>query len=111
MWFKELFYGKAYSDNKYCDIALHFFDKSDSLAIDKVFSVNAPENINEIFTQLAADGMVAMDIRAVRITAKGKACLSRGGYVKALLRERITYWSIIVAAVTGIIALIVVIAK
>ena len=102
---KKLLYGNAYYIYGIYDVALNFFDNQDCLSNDIIYAPGFPENSVEVFNWLSEDGMVKIEINGVRITSKGKAFKLRGGYVGKLLRERITYFAVIIGAICGIIAI------
>lgn len=98
---KELVYGDAYYRHKIYDIALECFKNSDHISYDILYK-NAPEDIVSVYEFLQSEGMCHLNKHGVSITERGKARLLKGGYVRALLFERLTRFSVIIAIVSGL---------
>ena len=105
-WIAKLFMSKNLYDHYWCyDIALFLFNRKTTIVI-KDLGDNIPSNGIEIFNQLADDGMVVIINGIIHITASGRAKLFKGGYVRTFVAERISHYCIIIAAITGIITII-----
>lgn len=107
MDFYKLIYGSRYSRYKIYDIALSYFKNADCLSFyDLEKAGKYPPDFHSVFDFLASEGMCKISKYGICITEKGKVMMLNGGYIRDLLRQRLTFLSVIIAIAGGIVAII-----
>ncbi|MEG1935113.1 MAG: hypothetical protein RR141_03905 [Rikenellaceae bacterium] len=102
-----MIYGNRYYRYSMNDIALDCFENTDSISYDLLNKRGSyPPDFHSIYDFLASDGMCSIGKYGITITEKGKTKRLSGGYVRDLLRQRLTYLSIIIGIAGGIITII-----
>lgn len=106
MWIKEVFYGPKYGRYLIYDIALQFFDNSDTIRNEKLYADNYPPDLPSVMEFLASQGLIEETRWGVRITEAGKFRKQCGGFVRELFWERIQTLSLIVSILAGLATVI-----
>lgn len=94
--------------NKRLDTLLNTFLGVPSGCIEKaVLLDNAPDDIPEALSFLSAEGYLEESEYCFKITYKGKALIEQGGFIRKHRRERALFYCTVVAAVSGVLGLLV----
>lgn len=86
------------------DVAINSF-KTDVWVPGEVLFHNAPEGFGDAIRFLVKEGLLEESRNHYKITFKGKALVDNGGFVAKYRRERIQFYSVIIATVVGVISL------
>lgn len=98
---KELIYGPAYERCAIYDCALSVFKDKDFIPF-YILRKDAPPDFDSVFSFLQTEGMCIIRETGISITERGRLKILQGGYTRALLNQRLTTLSIIIAIIGGI---------
>lgn len=93
---KGLIYGPAYERCAIYDCALSVFKSKDFIPF-YILRKDAPPDFDAVFRFLQDEGMCVIRDNGIFITERGRLKILRGGYTRALLIERLTTLSVIIA--------------
>ena len=105
---KEIIYGSRYARCVIHDKALSLFEIQEYISFENLHKHKCPTDMNSVFEHLQQEGMICIGEYGVNITEKGKMHQLSGGYVRQLLKERITFFSIIAGIIASLITVILV---
>ena len=106
MDFNKLIYGKDYVYKKELDGALKCFEVGDYLSFTLLYKNGQPKEFDNAFNQLASDGLITIERNGFHITMAGKMKISSGGYMRAALVGRISFFATIIGIIGGIIGIV-----
>ena len=81
--------------------------KTDVWVPGEVLFHNAPEGFGDAIRFFVKEGLLEESRNHYKITFKGKALIDNGGFVAKYRRERIQFYSVVIATVVGVISLVV----
>lgn len=94
---KELIYGPAYDRCAIYDCALSVFEDKDFIPFYILENQETPPDFDSVFRFLESEGLCRICENGIFITERGRLKILRGGYTRALLIERLTTLSVIIA--------------
>lgn len=96
----------SYFYNARLDEQLRMFANIPGGRIEKrILLNNAPDDFDTALSFLAEEGYLEESEHDFKITYKGKALINQGGFIGKHRRERILFYSTIVAAIAGTLGL------
>ncbi len=105
-FFKELLYGKNYPNYFIYDTTLRFFDNSEFISYDMLFSPSAPHNLDKVFDFLEAEKLVEKQRNGISITEKGILKRNSGGFKRVILIKRLQFFAFAIGLLTAIVSII-----
>lgn len=87
------------------DLVLKFFETSDFISNQKLYSGDPPPDFENVLSQLEKDGMITIDKHGARITLRGKMKARRGGYRVDAIKKRIAFIGIVIGCIASVISI------
>lgn len=99
---KEFIYGPAYDRCAIYDCALSVFKDKEFIPFYVLVNRETPPDFDSVFRFLESEGLCRIVENGIFITERGRLKILRGGYTRALLIERLTTLSVIIAIIGAI---------
>ena len=97
---RQFLYGKAFWRYKKYDTALMVLEDFGNRPLSYLRNhPKSPHDFTKVYKFLESEGLCTIDDDSIQLTEKGRLKLLSGGFTKNLIKERITFFSVIIGII------------